>query len=414
MPAEGGAPVLYRSHTLAEVAWRRPPDTLPALRRPIGTDLDQRLVFALDREKHIVGLDLETGKVRVFVEDVLDAFLAPDGILFAVGTDSTITELHRRIPAKWTHKLVGAPAQLFGTMQHDVVAVLQGEPQRLVVVRSDNEPTVVDLPSGATAVSSWGDLVAIAADSALVVYDPKDDRPPRSIDIPGTAQAVAFSPAGHRLYVAGSSKRIVEVDRDAQKATGRITIPGPPQALRSSLYGGWLMARPAGVDSIWLVDAAAGKFRGSIAGAWAEDLPIIIGDNAVVRQGDDVVMIDLSDELFPEVNRLAHGAVDFYLPLAWLPEEAGMPELTEEEGEAEEAGASPSIYLQVSSSQNPKWAEDFATRLSAAGLSASVLAPRQDDDGYRVVIGPYRSREEADSVGRELGAPYFIYQPRTP
>ena len=414
MPDDGGVPTLYRAPTLAEVPWARTPDALPALRRPIGTDLDQRLVFALDRDKQIVGLDLETGKVNVFVEDVFDAFLAPDGALFTVGTDSSVTELHRRTPSRWGRKMVGTPQRLFGTLQHDVVAVLTGAPQRLVVVRSDNDPSVVDLPDGPTAVSSWGDLLAIAADSALVVLNPKDDRPPRTIDIPGAARAVAFSPAGNRIYVSGSTKRLVEVDRDTEKTIGRITLPGAPQALRSSLYGGWVMARPAGVDSIWLVDVAAGKFLGTIAGAWADDLPVIIGDIALVRQGDDVVALDLTDELFPEVERIVHGAVDFYLPLGWSPEAPSGPDETPEDDQADEGGDSPRIYLQVSSSQNPKWAEDFAARLSAAGLSASVMAPRQGEEGYRVVIGPYLTREEADSVGRELGAPYFIYQPRTP
>jgi len=414
MPAEGGIPTLYRAPTLAEVPWARPPGALPALRRPIGTDLDQRLVFALDRDKQLIGLDLETGKVSAFVEDVYDAFLAPDGALFAVGSDSSVTELHRRTPARWGRKMVGTPQRLFGTLQHDVVAVLSGEPQRLAVVRSDNEPTVVDLPDGPTAVSSWGDLLAIAADSALVVLNPRDDRRPKTIDIPGAARTVAFSPAGNRLYVSGTTKRLVEIDRDTHKTIGRITLPGPAQALRSSLYGGWLLARPSGVDSIWLVNVATGKFRGTVAGAWADDLPVIIGDVALVRQGDDVVALDLTDELFPEVNRVAHGAADFYLPLAWSPEATSRVDETPDDDQVGESADTPRIYLQVSSSQNPKWAEDFATRLSAAGLSASVLAPGQGDDGYRVVIGPYQTREEADSVGRELGAPYFIYQPRTP
>jgi hypothetical protein len=164
---------------------------------------------------------------------------------------------------------------------------------------------------------------------------------------------------------------------------------------------------------VWVVDLTAGKFRGAVAGTWSGDLPTVIGDVLVLRQGDDVVAVDLSTDLMPEVNRVAHGAADFYLPLAWIPEEIGTVLATGGDEAADTVEAA-RIYLQVSSSQNPEWAEDFATRLSAAGLSASVLTPRPDEEAYRVVIGPYRTREEADSVGRELGSPYFIYQPRTP
>jgi hypothetical protein len=412
LPAEGGVPILYRSHTLTDIPWKRAPDSFPALRRPIGTDLDQRLVFALDRTKQIVGLDLETGKVRAFVEDVADAFLSPDGTLFAVGTDSTVTQLHRRTAVRWSQKMAGSPRVLFGTLQHDVIALTQGEPPVLNIMRADLEPAVLDVPSGPAVATAWGDLLAIAAETALVVYEPKADPALRSIDIPGTAQAVAFSPSGHRIYVSGESKRLLEVDRDGEKVRRRITLPGPPQALRSSLYGGWLLARPASLDSVWVVDLTSGKLRGAVAGAWSGDLPTVIGDVLLLRQGDDVVAFDLKTDLMPEVSRIAHGALDFYLPLPWIPEETGTVLATEGD-EADGAAEAAAIYLQVSSSQNPEWAQDFATRLSAAGLAASVLSPRPDEEAYRVVIGPYRTREEADSVGRELGAPYFIYQPRT-
>jgi hypothetical protein len=40
-----------------------------------------------------------------------------------------------------------------------------------------------------------------------------------------------------------------------------------------------------------------------------------------------------------------------------------------------------------------------------------VLEPTGPDEGYRVVLGPYASREEAESAGRKLGRPFFIYQP---
>jgi cell division septation protein DedD len=69
------------------------------------------------------------------------------------------------------------------------------------------------------------------------------------------------------------------------------------------------------------------------------------------------------------------------------------------------------VYLQVSSSQNPAWARDLAGQLRDAGLPASVLEPTGPDEGYRVVLGPYASREEAESAGRKLGRPFFIYQP---
>jgi cell division protein FtsN len=62
-------------------------------------------------------------------------------------------------------------------------------------------------------------------------------------------------------------------------------------------------------------------------------------------------------------------------------------------------------------SQNQEWSRAAAQQLVAAGLPATVLAPEAADDGYRVVLGPYASRSQAEAIGRKLGRPYWIYQP---
>ena len=53
----------------------------------------------------------------------------------------------------------------------------------------------------------------------------------------------------------------------------------------------------------------------------------------------------------------------------------------------------------------------MAQQLSRAGLAARVLPPKGLDDGFRVVLGPYESREQAEAIGRKLGRPFWIYQP---
>jgi len=57
----------------------------------------------------------------------------------------------------------------------------------------------------------------------------------------------------------------------------------------------------------------------------------------------------------------------------------------------------------------------MAQQLSRAGLAARVLAPQAgSDEGYRVVLGPYPTRTQAEAIGRKLGRPFWIYQPTTP
>jgi cell division protein FtsN len=76
--------------------------------------------------------------------------------------------------------------------------------------------------------------------------------------------------------------------------------------------------------------------------------------------------------------------------------------------DADAAGKGASVYLQVSSSQNPVWAEELSQKLRAAGLPAAVLKPARSDEAYRVVLGPYATREQAEETGRAIGMPSFV------
>ena len=79
------------------------------------------------------------------------------------------------------------------------------------------------------------------------------------------------------------------------------------------------------------------------------------------------------------------------------------------QGEVEAQHASQLIYVQVSSTSNPDWATDLAANLDRAGMQASVLPPESADEPYRVVLGPYATREEAEATRRRLNMPSWIF-----
>src|SRR3989442_8342046 len=57
----------------------------------------------------------------------------------------------------------------------------------------------------------------------------------------------------------------------------------------------------------------------------------------------------------------------------------------------------------------------MAQQLPRGGPAAKVLSPQPgSDEGYRVVLGPYPTRAQAEGIGRKLGRPFWIYQPTTP
>jgi Cell division protein len=113
-------------------------------------------------------------------------------------------------------------------------------------------------------------------------------------------------------------------------------------------------------------------------------------------------------------GRVKGGAKDYWITLPWSPETgtaSPTPEIPESTVVAEDSVSSSEVFLQVSSSQNKAWATELASQLSSAGLPARVIDPRAGEEGFRVVLGPYPTREVAESAGRRLGRPFFIYQP---
>jgi hypothetical protein len=406
---DGGPARLYRAADLRDVEWRTT-ERVPPVRRAVGADLDQRLVYLIDAKGNLVAVDLDTRRVRAIVPGVERAALGPDGSLYLVDTANTVTQIAHRVPLRFRNPLARAPRALFATTSGTLLA-LPAQGDGMQVLAADRPASSVAMPAGAAAATAWGDVIAVAADDQVVLYETGSKGPPRTIDVDGHARAVLFSPSGHRLYVAQDEPKLLVIDRYTGDELHAIRLPGPATALRSDLYGAWLLVRPKGQDSTWVVDAATGRLVGSIASRWSADLPAVAPPaTVVVRPGADVVGLDLSRPGFPEVGRVAGGGADLWMPLGWTPA-APKPETADSTAAPVDstAPAPPErIYLQVSSSRNPSWASELADKIKAAGLPASVLPPGSGEDGYRVVLGPYATREAAEEAGRKVGMPSFI------
>jgi hypothetical protein len=380
-------------------------------------DLDQRVVYALDTKGNVLLLDLESGRFRSFLPRVRAATMGPDGTLFTVDDSSVVTQTLRRTPVRLRTRLPGTLRALAGSKDDQLLTVTAGPPSTLLVLGTDQPDTVGTMPDGPVAASPWGDLVAVAADSGLVLVDPVSRAKPHYTEVGGRARLVAFSPSGHRIWVADGENRLHVINRYTGEELERVKLPGPAAELRADPWGRWLLIRPAAGDSVWLMDLAQDKVVGTLPSTWSTDAPTVTNQGLILlKQGPDLVVADLARDTWPAVGRIADGAADLWLPLAWTPEAmetaaAGPDTSAAAADSTAPAAARTAVYLQVSSSQNPAWARDLAGQLRDAGLPASVLEPTGPDEGYRVVLGPYASREEAESAGRKLGRPFFIYQP---
>jgi hypothetical protein len=411
VPRDGGLARLYRTPSLDSAAWKAA-DPLPPISAAVGADAEQGLVFVLDRKSNVVALDLDTRRVRTYLENVRQATLGPDGALYAVDTGSTVTQLVRRTPVRFRSKLQGKPADLYGTIDGSLLAHLGGANPALEYLGPDQAPTSTPLPEGQVASTFLGDLVAVAADTAVVLYAPQNKSKPHPIHMEGDARAVLFSPSGHRIYIARAAAPLLVLDRFDGTSLKEIELPGPARALRGDMYGNWLLVQPEGRDSVWVIDIGTGKYLGSTAARWTDDLPAVAPPHTLlVRRGADLAALDLSAKGMTEVGRVKGGAADIWLPIAWHPaQENELPvEVDSATLAARDTGpARPTVYLQVSSSQNPAWANELSDKLKAAGLPAAVLTPKRSGEVFRVVLGPYGTREQAEETGRKLGMPSFI------
>ncbi len=376
LPAKSGTPQLYRLPRLTPVEGVLK-GKLPPVERVVGLDPESEFLFVRTAKHELLGLDLGSGRLDTIGTNITQAALGPDGTLYAVDSSRHVVSLSRRTRFAWPQALTALPRDLFGAADQHLVGVIPQD--RLLVAAADQPPTVRPIAVGGDVVATrWGDLVAVASDSGVTFYDPLGHRDPAFVKLSDAPRALAFSPSGHRIYVARRNMAgLAVVDRYERKELDGVALPGPVAALRLDPLGRWLLARPAVGDSAWIVDLPIKRHTGIVPTEWKSDLP----------------------------------AIDLWVLTSWLPR--GVPASTVSSASADSAGtgAEGPLYVQVSTSQNPDWSGHLADDLTRAGLAARVLPPQHPDDGYRVVLGPYATRAQAEATGRRLGRPFWIYQP---
>ena len=418
---------------------------LPPIARLLGASNEDKTVYAVDNTGRLLAIDLVARKSRLIPTSARQFSGAPDGTI--IGEDSA------RHPVRFANRVVTTFKASIdrGTMLFrgpgDQILAFSGKPATLQVLSENTEVRRLAVPSGHVATTWAGDLVAVVTDSGVTLVDPTVKPAARStrgrgtpaavsVRIRGTPTVATFSPSGHRLYIARKKGGLVMLDRFSRTELRELPLPGLADGLRADRSGRWLLAHGASSDSLWVIDLSRWTVVYTTRTApWADDLPAVVaGQTLLVRNHGDVVAIDLDGPTVEQRGILVGGGADLFLMLPWLPLVAptvtvaagsNPPRATAADTEPPAPTAPPpppstppdsgvrggDIYLQVSSSQNQEWAQAFARQLKDGGFPAKVLAPKTSDEGYRVMVGPYPSREAAESVGKRLGRSYFIVMP---
>jgi SPOR domain len=397
---------LYRLPDLEEVAWRFESGggNIGAI---VGFAGDEDLAYSLSTDDDLITLDLASGRTRVVDTAVAIATVGPAGTPHFIRLDGTVASIERRALRRWNTAFdtLALPTRIWGGARQRLISLFDEGSERSLRVDAEGQTSIVQsIPAGELAMARWGDIAAIAVDSGVVIVDPVDPENRRFARIPG-ASHVAFSPSAHRMYVVAGN-RLVTLERFDLVVMDSLDLPGPVEAIRFDRLGLLLMLRPLATDSLWVVDIVRSKITGAIAAEWGVDLPLIAYDGTLLTRRNGRIWATAANAIVEPAE--AEGGTDLWLAAAWDPRRPAL-ETAAETQETDEPTPGQRLYVQVSSTHNADWAVEFAQNLRRAGVDASVLPPGPGEELYRVVLGPYPSREEAEGTAQKLGLPFWIY-----
>jgi cell division septation protein DedD len=456
----GNGLAVYSLPTLDSTPWGAG-GRVSGARSAIGVDMvGGRLLFR-DTAGAIASFDLVSLRQRTIGTRRATATIGADGALLAVDSFGIVTESQPWGNRTWNDSLGRGIRAVFAAPGPRLLAVrrTRGGDSLEIVTRESGVTASAAVPqANDIAASHDGDALAFATDSGVVVYEDRDLSHPWFVRLVGAPDAVIFSPSGHRIYAALRDKSALAViDRFNQDERGAISLPGPAGALRTDPWGRALLVRnrePGAAGETWVVGVADNGVTGILRGPWASDLPAVAQTGVLLsREGAAVVARDLRS--LDSLGAVAGAASDVWFTGRWVPSSATaraavansrpptadrrkpapadsrqptadskapvaapVQSVSRQPSAVSPPAASPppavsrepsaSFYAQVLATRNEEAARALAANLSAEKVQ--VIAPRQGvgDDNWRVVAGPFRSREAADSAGRSLGRPYWV------
>ena len=420
----------------------------PAVTDAIAFDAHQGIVVMLDAARVPVRVDLRVGRVTPATAERLRALASADGYsVFGVAPNGEVVRL--TASGSWRFR-PPAPVRALLPLPDGALLILSDAPGGRVTLRKIHPPETKVSDSATVAGADLviptvvGDRIYFASGDRLEGLRTRDLGSSLSITFSDAIVAAESTPSGDRLFVAiKNSPTLFVVDRYEATVRDRITLPSAPIALRMDPDGQYLLARSAGGDSARIVAIGTQRAIGSVATAWRPDLPLIAPDGGLaLADGSALVIVDA--ETRRERARIVNGAADVWALVRWngfRPRSATLDEpvrfenadslATDSLATVEEplvstpaAALSPVPPKEVRAELRTRgWMLSFAAVLSESRARSLALAVRVDGatprvqtserNGttiYRVVAGPFATREAAEEAGRQSGLPYWVFE----
>lgn len=435
VPRQGGPPRVHAYPRADSTVWAST-DAAPTPAEILAFNEDNGSVAYADIRGRPVLLELRLGTIAVASHQKLSGLASADGLaVYGIATNGDVVRITPT--GDWSYKPPQPATAVFPQPDGSLLVSVGSGANRRLLKLFPPETRVRDSISFPVATrtvrSQLGDRLYLAVDSGLVVLRTRTMDWAPSIPLPEPIAVMVSTPSGDRVFVLTQSRRqIAVVDRYRERVTTVMDLPGRAEDLRVDPFGRYLLARVAERDSLWVLAIGTERVIGALRSSWRSDLPFVGYDGAVaVVSGGDVLLFD-GETLKPRA-RIRDGAQDFWHPFLWdgfRPRAASLDEPVRFDsvvGVAQDTAIvddSTAIADSTAGAEAPRGfilsfaafltedrARDLAGRIHVGGETARVVTTtRGNATIYRVVLGPFLTREEAERAGRESGHSYWVFE----
>jgi cell division septation protein DedD len=454
VPRGGGTGRIYRYPKLDSTVFTL--DEAPAIERVLAFDADAGSIAVVDSKGLPARLELRETDVLKAAKTKLTSLSSVNGNdIYGINAKGEIIRLNPN-GSDWKFKPPVPARAVFAQPNGDLIVSANKGGQTLVWRVHPPDDIAEDsavLPLAGRAVrTQLGDRIYFTVDSGLVGVKGKDLSPLGAVQLSSRVRALAPTPSGDRLYVATMSDSVISiVDRYNGRVESGLTLPQPPTDLRMDPLGRYLLARFPQRDSAWVIAIGTNKLLGAVPTRWESDLPAITPDGRLALLGaKDVTFVD--PQKLDARSTVTGGAKDFWYFFAWdgfrpraqgldqpvtfpsdsapfdslaassTPSATGAPTLppgTPDTALTPTSPSNPGAVRQTPGAFTVSFAallsEDKAQQVASAikvnGAPAHVVfTTTAGSPIYRVVMGPFATREEADRIGRASKREYWIYE----
>lgn len=466
-PRAGGLVRAFAYPTFDSAIWKSS-DKAPALERVLGFDDEAGSVTGVDTKGAVVRVDLRLGTVSREAKPKLTRLTSSDGSnVYGIAKDGSVVRL---APAgQWTFKAPEAPHDVIPEPDGSLLLVADRGDKTTVWQMHPPDRQLTDtahLPVVGRAVRTMvGDRVYFTVDSGLIGLRSRGLEPVPSVHLDHRVRALATTPSGDRIYVAlDSADAILVIDRYTHKIDTRVPLGGTAVDLRMDPTGRYVLARPAAGDSAWVINVGTDRLVGAVSTEWRSDLPAVAPNGWLALLSKHDVLLADGESLRVE-KTVTDGADDTWLfvvwngfrkpdvpdqPLTFAGDSAGRPDSSASQpgdtgnvfaapadtaaapadrppapsaqpataphpAAPPDSGASPNVGLggftvQFAALRSQAVADSLARTIAVDGAHPRVVeAPRNGDVIYRVVLGPFATKDDALRVAKASGASYWIY-----